>query len=56
MQGRSLLVLGLTLLADAAKAELPQPLPQIDQIVVHKAARTMDLYIEALWRARPDGR
>lgn len=38
--------LGLLLLVGAAKAEEPPALPEIDQIVVRKAARTMLLYSE----------
>jgi murein L,D-transpeptidase YafK len=44
MRGRSLVALGLVLFSSAATAKPPLQLPQIDEIVVHKAARTMDLY------------
>jgi murein L,D-transpeptidase YafK len=46
VRGRSLLALGLILLSGAARAEPPLQLPRIDQIVVHKAQRTMELYTE----------
>jgi murein L,D-transpeptidase YafK len=42
VKGRSLLVLGLLLLSGAARAELPP----IDQIVVRKADRVMELYAD----------
>jgi hypothetical protein len=44
MKGRSLLALGLIFLGGAASAAAPLQLSRIDQIVVHKSARTIGLY------------
>lgn len=38
--------LGLLMLVGAARAEVPEPLPPIDHVVVRKAARVIELYGE----------